>query len=154
MSVFVMQKSPFKMPKFTKYSSQDKNFSRAFKDTLKAFGEFKNKHQKCTKCFLICQKIHILKVYSKHYTLRWNTDVKNVSFGQNKRYQKYPLFFFRELQLITFLLLICDSYMNWSTKFVSLKLCVGFSIFGSVSFLLKFIFLFNKMHGLFDFKAS
>ena len=34
------------------------------------------------------------------------------------------------------------------------KPCVGFSIFDSVSFLLKFIFLFNKMHGLFDFKAS
>ena len=26
--------------------------------------------------------------------------------------------------------------------------------FGSVSFLLKFIFLFNKMHGLFGFKTS
>ena len=42
--------------------------------------------------------------------------------------------------------------MSWSTKFVSLKLCVEFSIFDSVSFLLKFIFLFNKMHRLFDFK--
>ena len=38
-------------------------------------------------------------------------------------------------------------------RFVSLKLYVGFSIFGAVSFLLKFIFLFNKMHGLFDFKT-
>ena len=35
--------------------------------------------------------------------------------------------------------------------FVSLKLCVGFSIFDSVTFLLKFIFLSNKMHGVFDF---
>ena len=35
--------------------------------------------------------------------------------------------------------------------FVSLKLCVGLSIFDSVSFL-KFIFLFNKKHGL-DFKT-
>ena len=34
------------------------------------------------------------------------------------------------------------------------KVCVGFSIFNSVSFLLKFIFLFNKKHGLFDFKTS
>ena len=53
-------------------------------------------------------------------------------------------FFFCELQLIIVLLLICDSSMSWSTRFVSLKLCVGFSIFDSVSFLLKFIFLFNK----------
>ena len=53
-------------------------------------------------------------------------------------------FFFCELQFIIVLLLICDSSMSWSTRFVSLKLCVGFSIFDSVSFLLKFIFLFNK----------
>ena len=65
-----------------------------------------------------------------------------------------PFFFFRELQLITVLLLICDSYMSWSTRFVSLKLYVGISIFESISFLLKFVFLFNKMHGLFDFKPS
>ena len=37
---------------------------------------------------------------------------------------------------------------------VSLKLCVGFSNFASVSFLLKFISLFNKMHGFFDFETS
>ena len=61
-------------------------------------------------------------------------------------------FFFRELQLITVLILICNFYSSLSTKFISLKLCVGFSIFYSVSFLLKFIFLFNKKHGLFDFK--
>ena len=34
--------------------------------------------------------------------------------------------------------------------FVSLKACVGFSIFDSISFLLKFIFLFNQDHGLFN----
>ena len=46
------------------------------------------------------------------------------------------------------------TFMSWSTRFVSLKLCVGFSNFDSVSFLLKFIFFFNKMHGFFDFKTS
>ena len=44
--------------------------------------------------------------------------------------------------------------MSWSTKFDSLKLCVGFSILDFASFLLKFIFLFNKKHGLFGFKIS
>ena len=34
------------------------------------------------------------------------------------------------------------------------KTVFGFFIFDSVSFLLKFIFFFNKMHGLFDFKTS
>ena len=68
--------------------------------------------------------------------------------------QKMPSFFFRELQIITFLLLIYDSYMSLSTRFVSLKVSGGFSLFDFVSFLLKFIFLFNKMHELFDFKTS
>ena len=74
---------------------------------------------------------------------------KKISFGQ-----KMPSFFFREPQLITVLFLICNFYMSWSTRFVSLKLRKGFYIFDSVLFLLKFIFLFNKMHGIFDFKTS
>ena len=35
--------------------------------------------------------------------------------------------------------------MSWSTKLVSLKLCVGFSIFDSVLFLLKFILLLKNV---------
>ena len=58
--------------------------------------------------------------------------------------QKMPSFFFRELQLVTVLLLICDSYMGRSKSFVSLKLCVRFSIFDSVLFLLKFMFCSTK----------
>ena len=65
-----------------------------------------------------------------------------------------PSFFFHKLQLIAVLLLMCHLYMSWNTRFISLKLCVGFSIFNSVSFLLKLIFLFNKRHGLLDFKTS
>ena len=63
-----------------------------------------------------------------------------------------PSFYFCKLQLITVLLLICDSYMSWSIKFAYLKRCVKFSIFDFVSFLLKFILFFDKMHGLFDLK--
>ena len=63
-------------------------------------------------------------------------------------------FFFRELELSTVLFLIGNSYISWSTNFVSLKACVGFSIFDSALFLLKFIFLLNKKHGVFDFKMS
>ena len=68
--------------------------------------------------------------------------------------QKTSFFSFCELQLITVLSLICNSYMSWSTRFFSLKLCGWFSIFDSASFLLKFTFFFNKTHGLFDFKTS
>ena len=67
--------------------------------------------------------------------------------------QKNALFSLHELHIITVLLLIFGSYISWSTRFISLKPCVAFSIFDSVSFLLKLIFLFNKMHQHFDFKT-
>ena len=53
-------------------------------------------------------------------------------------------FFFRKLQLITVFHLIRSFYTNWNTWLIFLKLCVGFSIFVFVSFLLNFIFLFTK----------
>ena len=43
---------------------------------------------------LICKRLYILKVYSIHYTLRQNANVKKLPFGQNKRYRKCPLFSF------------------------------------------------------------
>ena len=46
-----------------------------------------------------------------------------------------------------------DSHMSGSTWFISLKVCVEFSAFDFVSFL-KFTFLFNKRHELYDFKMS
>ena len=55
-----------------------------------------------------------------------------------------PSIFFRLLQLITDLLLIFDSYMTWSRLFFSLKRWVGFSIFDSVLFLVKFSFHSTK----------
>ena len=61
--------------------------------------------------------------------------------------------FFSRAPTHTVLLLIGNSYKRWSTWFISLKLCVGFSIFISVSFLLKFIFLLNKNHGLLTLKS-
>ena len=64
-------------------------------------------------------------------------------------------FFFRELQLISFtfdlqfLFLYKLKHMVYRSK-----LCVAFSIFDFVSFLLNFVFLFNKKHGFFDFQTS
>ena len=89
---------------------------------------------------MICKSIYILKVYSISYTLRQNRNVKKFFFRQNKRYKNVPFFFVSSnmLQLITVLLLIGDFYIG------SLNRCVGFSIFCSLSFLLKFRFLLNK----------
>ena len=47
-------------------------------------------------------------------------------------------FYFHKLQLIAVLLLICDFHMSWSTRFVSQKLCLGFSILDSILFVLDF----------------
>ena len=52
--------------------------------------------------------------------------------------------FFRELQLITAFLLIRNFYTDWSTRFISLKLCVEFSIFSSVSFFYSLYFCSAK----------
>ena len=66
---------------------------------------------------------------------------------------KNALFFFVSPNSSQFYF-ISDSYKIGSTRFGSLKLLVEFSILDSVSFELKFIFLFKKMHGLFNFKTS
>ena len=76
--------------------------------------------------------------------------LKKFHSDKNKRYKKCPFFSFASSNSSA-LLLICDSYMSKNTRVLSLKLCMGFVIFDSVSFSLKFIFLFDKMHGLFGF---
>ena len=65
--------------------------------------------------------------------------------------EKIHPFFFWELQLITVLYLIWDSYMSWSRILASLKAYGEFSIFDSISFLLKFTFLFNMDSKSMDF---
>ena len=124
------------------------------KDTLKAFDDFKNKQKSIWSNVFWYVKVWIFWRCIQ-YTIHWDKTQMLKKIPSDKiNGTKMPSFFFRKLQFITDLLLICDSYMSWSTRFVSLKLCVGFSIFDSVSFLLKFIFLFNKMHGLLNFKTS
>ena len=125
------------------------------KHTLKTFDYFKNKQKSVSSNVFWYVKICILWEPIQYIIHCHKTQMlKKNFFGQNKWYKKCPTFFFHEPQLITVLLLICNSYMSWSTSFVSLWNCVGFSIFNSVTFLLKFIFLFNKMYGLFEFWTS
>ena len=68
-----------------------------------------------------------------------NKSIKTIFFRTKYTVQKKLSVFFQALQLIRVLLLIYDSYIRWSTRFVSLKLCVRLSIFDSISFLLQFI---------------
>ena len=114
-----------------------------FKDKLKAFDNFKNKQGS------VWSKV----VWYVKVCIFWKCIQYTIHYDKTQVLNAFS-FFFHELQLITVLLLNYDCYMNWSISFVSLALCVGFFIFDSVSFLLKFIFLFNKIHGIFDFKTS
>ena len=90
-------------------------------------------------CLLICKTMYILKVCSIHYTVRQNTNVKKIISGWNKRYKKCPLFSFVSSNSSQFYFAI----LVWAEAqwFVSLKLCVRFFNFDSVSFLLKFTFI-------------
>ena len=102
-------------------------------------------------CFLICKSIYIPKVYSIH-TIHWDKTEMLKRFPSDKTNDtKKALCFLSRAPThhnFTF------NLWFWSTRFVPLKLCVGFSIFDSVSFLLKFIFLFNKMDGFFTLKQN
>ena len=82
------------------------------------------------------------------YTIHWDKTQMLKRIPSEKMHS-----FFCELQLIKIFLLIRNVSTSWWTWFISLKLCVGFSIFNTVSLLLNFIFLFNKKHELFDFKT-
>ena len=59
-----------------------------------------------------------------YYTIHGDKSHMLKKFPSNKiKCTKNVFFFFRELQLITVLLLTCDSYMSWNTRLVYLKLC-------------------------------
>ena len=103
-------------------------FKTLVKDTLKAFDDFKNKQKKVWSNVFWYVKVYIFWKCIQYITPWDKTQMLKNSFGQNKRCKKCPLFFFFDLQLITVLLLICDSYMSWSATFVSLQLCLEFPL--------------------------
>ena len=64
-----------------------------------------------------------------------------------------PSFFFRELQLISFTFNSQFLYELKRMLYLFKTVCEMF-IFDFISFLLKFMFLFNKKHGLVNFETS
>ena len=123
------------------------------KSKQKAFDDFKNKQKKKWSNVFWFAAVCIFSVqYTRSVFNTLYIEIKHKCY-KFPSVQKMHSFFFRKLQLITVLLLTCDSYMSWNTRFLCQKLGVGFSIFSSVLFLLKFIFLFNKIHELLDFET-
>ena len=117
---------------------------------MKAFDHFKNKQHKC---FLICESVNILKVYSTNYTLRKNTNVKKLSFGQNKRYKNCPFFLSRAPTQYSFTF---NSRFLYELKH---KVRISITVCGIFHFRFRFVFIkvyifvqprMLKKHGLFD----
>ena len=66
-----------------------------FKDTLKAFNDFKNKQKNVwSNVFWYVKACIFWKCIQ--YTIHWDKTqmIKKISFGQNKRYKKFPYFSF------------------------------------------------------------
>ena len=98
----------------------------SLKDTLKAFGGFKTSNNSVWSNVLDMETyIYSDSLFNTLYSEIKHKFWKKISFGQNKRHNK-AFFFPSELQLITVLLLICNSYTSWSTRFISLNCMQGF----------------------------
>ena len=80
------------------------------------------------------------------YPMHWDkTQIfLKIIFAKDKRNKNWVLSFFHELQLITVLLLILDSYMSWSTSLVSLKVYVNFPLSILPRFYWKLYFCWRK----------
>ena len=89
------------------------------------------------------------------YTIYWEkTNNKRFSFRLTKCY-KNKLFFLSRDQCIRVFIVVYDFCMSWSTRFItSIKVCVGFSIFDFILFLLKFLFSNSRKLWLCDFKEA
>ena len=81
--------------------------------------------------------MYILKVYS--VTIHWDRTQILKKSPSNKINGTKKSFFF---------LLRTPTNQSFTFHGFLLKLCAGFPIFDYVPFLLKFLFLFNKMHEL------
>ena len=124
-----------------------------FKDTLKASEDFKNK-QKVLCSFYVCVCVCVcmcfvclfcffyIKVYLFWKFVQCTTDktqiFRKICFGQNKRCKNALS---RELQIITILLLIRDSFMSWSTRLFSRKALCGIYHF-RISFVFIKVYIF------------
>ena len=71
------------------------------------------------------------------YSIHWDKTQILKKFPLDKiNGTKMPSFFFRELELITALLLICDSYMSWKHK-----VCLSKTVCGIFHFRFRFVFI-------------
>ena len=79
------------------------------------------------------------------HTIHWDKTQMLKTFPSEKiNGTQTAFFFFYELQLITVLFLICNSYMSWSTRFVSKSVCGIFHFRFRFVFIKAYIFFSTK----------
>ena len=123
-------------------------------DTLKAFDDFKNKQKNVWSNVFWQIKVRIFWKCIQ-YTTQWD---------KKQMLKKFLLAKINGTKNAVFFLLRAPTHHSFTFNLRFLlelkhkvrlsKLYVGFSIFDFISLLLKFVFLFSKMHGLFDLKTS
>ena len=123
------------------------------KDTLKAINNFQNKQKSVRSNVFWYIKVSIFWKCIQ-YTIHWGKTQMLKQFPLEKINGTKSALFFSLLHAPNHHSFTFNLRFLLKHKDSSIKNCMGFSIFNSVSFLLKFIFLLNKMHGPFDFKTS
>ena len=86
----------------------------------------------------VCIFWNVFNVYSIGYTLRQNTNVETISFGQNKWYKKMPFFFLSRAPThhsFTFNL--------WFLYDLNSKFCLSKDVGGTFYFQFHFVFINN-----------
>ena len=124
-------------------------------DTLKVFGNFEKKEKKS----LWCNVFWYTKVWMFwkciQYTIHWDkTQMLNKFPLGKKNVTKNALFFLTRIPTHDSFIFNLRFLYELKHKVRLSKTVCGIFYFQFVSFSLKFIFLFNKMHRLFDFKSS
>ena len=116
-----------------------------FKDALKAFGDFKNKNKSVWGNVFWYTKVYIFWKFIQ-YSIHWEEiqTLQKIPLAGKISVRTNPLCFLRASIHHSFVFLIHDSCMSCITMFASLKACVKFSIFDTVSYLLKCTFCSEK----------
>ena len=125
-------------------------------DTLKALNNFKNKQQKCTGNVLCYVKLCIFWKYIQ-YTINWDkTQIsKKIPRGKINGTKNAPFFLSWAPTHYSFTFNLWFLYEMKHKVRLSETVCGIFHFrFCSIFIKLKFIFLFNKMQGHFEFKTS
>ena len=121
--------------------------------TRKPFDDFKNKQNSVWSNVSWYVKVCTFWKFIQ-YTMHWDKIQMLKKFPSDKINSSKNALFFLPWAPTHYSFTFNLWFLHELKQKVRLSKSVGFFIFDSVLYLLKFIFLFNKMHGVFNFKTS